>query len=209
MSYCHLTVQVNGISLTAVKEVRPSICRFSWNSPKINTIISRYIIRNFSQIEQQAQYGVQCSHIHEAQHIDTAGCNYARQRHERLRAVLVFDCNYGQGGRCSIPSTSNTVIWPTQPSFLPGVTNICGCLLYRILSKLDDIFTAQGQNSVRPLSKAWLWPHPLFTKPEIPQRQYVTIFCAELNHRCSSNAGSTDRSSFGVLSKASLSLSRS
>jgi len=43
-------------------------------------------------------------------HIDMAGCNYARQRHECLRAVLVFDCSYGQGDRCSIPTTSNTVI---------------------------------------------------------------------------------------------------
>lgn len=58
--------QVNWISLAAFKEVRPSLGRFSWNSPKINRITCRYIARNFKQIEEeQAQYGVQCSHIHE------------------------------------------------------------------------------------------------------------------------------------------------
>jgi len=50
-------------------------------------------------------------------------------------------------------------------------TNIFGRLLYRILSNLDDKFTARGQNSVRPLSKVWLWPHPLDTKQESPHRQ--------------------------------------
>lgn len=148
--------QVNWNSLTAVKEVRSSLSRFSWNAPKINRIICRCITRNFSQIEEQAQYGVHCSHIHETLH---------------------------------------------------GVTRICGRLLYRILSNLDDKFTAHGQNSVRALGKVWLWPHPLYTKPEAPQRRYVAIFCTELNHSCSSNAGSTE-SSFRALRNARLSLSR-
>jgi len=54
--------------------------------------------------------------------IDMVGCNYVRQRRECLGPVLVFDCSCGQGDRCSIPSTSNTVIWPKQPSFqyIPG-----------------------------------------------------------------------------------------
>jgi hypothetical protein len=88
---------------------------------------------------------------------------------------------------------------------LHGVTNIRGRLLYRILSNLEDKFTAHGQNSVRPLSKVWLWPHQLYTKPETPQRQEVAI-CTELNHRCPNNAGGTERSSFRVLSKARLSV---
>jgi hypothetical protein len=64
-----------------------------------------------------------------------------------------------------------------------------------------------GRILLRSLSKVRLWPHPLFTKPETPQWLYVTI-CTEFNHGSSSNAESTDRSSFRVLSKARLSVSR-